>query len=201
MLTRNAARNGLSNVQARTTNVFDELRALERVGERFDTIVLDPPAFAKTQGCDSEGHGRLQGNQPARAETADARRLSDHLQLLVSRQRGGVRRSDPRRRARRPRRRERRREADAGPRSSRRAGDAGDVLPEVLHPEEARIKKHGGPSFRKNLRVCRVATASANLEAELHAKLELAHRLARGGDLPVLRGSSPTCWDRARRAG
>jgi 23S rRNA (cytosine1962-C5)-methyltransferase len=29
--------------------VFDELRALERVGERYDAIVLDPPAFAKTK--------------------------------------------------------------------------------------------------------------------------------------------------------
>ena len=30
-------------------NVFDELRELERAGERFDTIVLDPPAFAKNK--------------------------------------------------------------------------------------------------------------------------------------------------------
>jgi len=45
----NAARNGASNVQARAMNVFDELRELERRGERFDTIVLDPPAFAKNR--------------------------------------------------------------------------------------------------------------------------------------------------------
>jgi 23S rRNA (cytosine1962-C5)-methyltransferase len=32
-------------------NVFDELRELERSGERFDTIVLDPPAFAKNKGA------------------------------------------------------------------------------------------------------------------------------------------------------
>ena len=51
LLARNAARNGLSNVQARTTNVFDELRTLERIGERFDSIVLDPPAFAKTKSA------------------------------------------------------------------------------------------------------------------------------------------------------
>ena len=30
-------------------NVFDELRELERRGERFNTIVLDPPAFAKNK--------------------------------------------------------------------------------------------------------------------------------------------------------
>ncbi|MGH9176544.1 MAG: class I SAM-dependent rRNA methyltransferase, partial [Vicinamibacterales bacterium] len=33
----NAARNGLSNVEARETNVFDELRRLEKAGERYDT--------------------------------------------------------------------------------------------------------------------------------------------------------------------
>jgi 23S rRNA (cytosine1962-C5)-methyltransferase len=45
----NAERNGLARVQARAMNVFDELRELERRGERFDTIVLDPPAFAKNK--------------------------------------------------------------------------------------------------------------------------------------------------------
>jgi 23S rRNA (cytosine1962-C5)-methyltransferase len=47
----NAARNGLSNVRAVAMNVFDELRELERRGERFDTIVLDPPAFAKNKAA------------------------------------------------------------------------------------------------------------------------------------------------------
>jgi 23S rRNA (cytosine1962-C5)-methyltransferase len=41
--------NGLNNVEAREVNVFDELRELEIAGERFDTIVLDPPAFAKNK--------------------------------------------------------------------------------------------------------------------------------------------------------
>ena len=35
--------------QAREANVFDELRRLERENARFDTIVLDPPAFAKNK--------------------------------------------------------------------------------------------------------------------------------------------------------
>ena len=43
----NARRNGLDNVSVREANVFDELRELETSHERFDTIVLDPPAFAK----------------------------------------------------------------------------------------------------------------------------------------------------------
>jgi len=46
-----ADRNGLANVEAREVNVFDELRRLERTGARYDTIVLDPPAFAKNKAA------------------------------------------------------------------------------------------------------------------------------------------------------
>jgi 23S rRNA (cytosine1962-C5)-methyltransferase len=46
---RNAARNGLRNVSVRDANAFDLLRALDDAGERFDTVVLDPPAFAKSK--------------------------------------------------------------------------------------------------------------------------------------------------------
>jgi len=44
---RNATRNGITNVRAVEANAFDFLREAERRGERFDTVVLDPPAFAK----------------------------------------------------------------------------------------------------------------------------------------------------------
>lgn len=47
----NALRNGVPNVDAREANVFDALRELEVDGERFDTIVLDPPAFAKNRAA------------------------------------------------------------------------------------------------------------------------------------------------------
>jgi 23S rRNA (cytosine1962-C5)-methyltransferase len=47
----NAARNDIANVTAREVNVFDELRRFETTGERFDTIVLDPPAFAKNKAA------------------------------------------------------------------------------------------------------------------------------------------------------
>jgi 23S rRNA (cytosine1962-C5)-methyltransferase len=47
----NARRNGRTNIEARAMNAFDELRELERRGERFDTIVLDPPAFAKSKAA------------------------------------------------------------------------------------------------------------------------------------------------------
>lgn len=46
---RNAELNGFENVEFREANVFDLLRALESAGERFDLIVLDPPAFAKNR--------------------------------------------------------------------------------------------------------------------------------------------------------
>jgi 23S rRNA (cytosine1962-C5)-methyltransferase len=52
---RNAARNGVA-VDARVGNVFDELRGMERLGERFDTIVLDPPAFAKNKAAVANAH-------------------------------------------------------------------------------------------------------------------------------------------------
>jgi 23S rRNA (cytosine1962-C5)-methyltransferase len=45
----NAARNGVPHVEAREANVFDELRRLDKAGARYDTIVLDPPAFAKNK--------------------------------------------------------------------------------------------------------------------------------------------------------
>ena len=45
----NAVRNGVPHIEAREVNVFDELRRLERAGARYDTIVLDPPAFAKNK--------------------------------------------------------------------------------------------------------------------------------------------------------
>lgn len=46
---RNAELNNITNVGFREANVFDALRELETAGERFDTIVLDPPAFAKNR--------------------------------------------------------------------------------------------------------------------------------------------------------
>jgi 23S rRNA (cytosine1962-C5)-methyltransferase len=45
----NAARNGLANVTTRDANVFDVLRQYDDAGERFDTVILDPPAFAKSK--------------------------------------------------------------------------------------------------------------------------------------------------------
>jgi 23S rRNA (cytosine1962-C5)-methyltransferase len=46
---RNAELNNATNLEFREANVFDALREMEAAGERFDTIVLDPPAFAKNR--------------------------------------------------------------------------------------------------------------------------------------------------------
>jgi 23S rRNA (cytosine1962-C5)-methyltransferase len=45
----NARLNGLSNITWNVADVFESLRAFERSRERFDLIVLDPPAFAKSR--------------------------------------------------------------------------------------------------------------------------------------------------------
>jgi 23S rRNA (cytosine1962-C5)-methyltransferase len=46
----NATLNKATNVEFQEANVFDALRELEAAGQMFDTIVLDPPAFAKNRG-------------------------------------------------------------------------------------------------------------------------------------------------------
>lgn len=46
----NAALNGTTNVEWEEADVFEFLRAAEARGARYDTIVLDPPAFAKNRG-------------------------------------------------------------------------------------------------------------------------------------------------------
>lgn len=48
-LKENAALNGLTNIRAERAHVFNRLRELEKAGERFDLVILDPPAFAKNR--------------------------------------------------------------------------------------------------------------------------------------------------------
>ena len=47
----NATRNGRGNIEWREANAFDLLRQLEHEGQRFETVVLDPPAFAKQKSA------------------------------------------------------------------------------------------------------------------------------------------------------
>jgi 23S rRNA (cytosine1962-C5)-methyltransferase len=44
---RSQALNGFTNVEWRQVNCFDFLKAADQSGERFDAVVLDPPAFAR----------------------------------------------------------------------------------------------------------------------------------------------------------
>jgi 23S rRNA (cytosine1962-C5)-methyltransferase len=46
---RNSELNGYRNVEFALGNVFDFLREMESAGRSFDTICLDPPAFAKNR--------------------------------------------------------------------------------------------------------------------------------------------------------
>jgi 23S rRNA (cytosine1962-C5)-methyltransferase len=46
----NAERNQATNLTFVEANAFEDLRARERHGERFDLVMLDPPAFAKSRG-------------------------------------------------------------------------------------------------------------------------------------------------------
>ena len=47
MARSNADRNGLKNVACIEANAFDFMRDRHKEGRRYDTIILDPPAFAK----------------------------------------------------------------------------------------------------------------------------------------------------------
>ncbi len=47
----NAALNGVETISFIETDAFAFLKAAERARERYDTVVLDPPAFAKTRAA------------------------------------------------------------------------------------------------------------------------------------------------------
>ena len=72
-------------------NVFDELRELERRGEQFDTIVLDPPAFAKNKASVPKALSGYKEINLRALEAARAGWLPRDVQLFL--QRGRSRRS------------------------------------------------------------------------------------------------------------
>ena len=88
-LRENAARNGLT-VDARVGNVFDELRGLERVRERFDTIVLDPPAFAKTKAAVPKAAAGYKEINLRALRLLRGGGYTHHVQLFVPRHRSHV---------------------------------------------------------------------------------------------------------------
>jgi len=52
---KNVQLNRVNNVTFQTANVFDALREMSSAGERFDTVVLDPPAFTKSRATVKSG--------------------------------------------------------------------------------------------------------------------------------------------------
>ena len=111
------ARNGIANLEPREANVFDELRHLEKTGERYDTIVLDPPAFAKNKASMPKALAGYKDINLRALRLLNPGRLSRHLQLFVQRRRGDVRGGGVRSVGRQPRAGDGGREAHAGPRS------------------------------------------------------------------------------------
>ena len=132
--------NGITNLTAREANVFDELRHLERDGARYDTIVLDPPAFAKNKASIPNALAGYKEINLRALRLLNPGGLPDHLQLLLQRGRGDVRRGGVRRLRRRPYPGHGGRKAHAGARPSGAAGRAGNLLPEELHPPETSLK-------------------------------------------------------------
>ncbi len=47
----NAVSNGINNIRFREADAFDVLAAHAQAGKRFSTVVLDPPAFAKSRNA------------------------------------------------------------------------------------------------------------------------------------------------------
>ena len=47
----NARLNGLDNVHFVAANAFDLLKEKQTAGEKYDVVILDPPAFTKTRGA------------------------------------------------------------------------------------------------------------------------------------------------------
>jgi 23S rRNA (cytosine1962-C5)-methyltransferase len=66
MAERNRAANSIGNVEFREADMFDLLAGYAQAHRRFDTVVLDPPAFAKSRGSlDSALRGYKEINRRA----------------------------------------------------------------------------------------------------------------------------------------
>ena len=139
----NAERNGVPHLQAREANVFDELRRLERAGERYDTIVLDPPAFAKNKASVPNA---LAGYKEINLRAMRLLTPGGYLitcscsynvneEMFARRAAGGG--------GRQPGAHDHRREAIAGTRSPGARRRARDALSQVLHAAPYRVTAAG----------------------------------------------------------
>ena len=76
----NAALNGLDNVRFVTANAFDLLKEKQAAGEKFDVVILDPPAFTKTRSAiepalPHPGPGSPHPARPARDPVPEMRHI------------------------------------------------------------------------------------------------------------------------------
>ena len=115
------------------------LRGLERLGERFDTIVLDPPAFAKSKAAVAEGDAGYKEINLRALKLLNPGGTLVTCSCSYNVSEAAFAEIVYERRGRRAGARHGRREADAGPRSSGAARRAGNLLPEVLHPAKAGV--------------------------------------------------------------
>lgn len=53
---RNAALNGFTNITALKADVFEQLREYKKNKQKFDVIILDPPAFTKSKDTVKQGY-------------------------------------------------------------------------------------------------------------------------------------------------
>jgi 23S rRNA (cytosine1962-C5)-methyltransferase len=90
---RNAERNGLADrIQMREGSAFDVARALERAGERFGLVIVDPPALIKSRnGLATGARAYREINRTAMALLAEGGTLitcscSHHLEDVLFRQ-------------------------------------------------------------------------------------------------------------------
>ena len=85
---RTRALNAFTNVEWKEANCFDFLKAADQERQRFDTVVLDPPAFARQKASrESALRGYKELNLRA-MKILNPGGLSRHLLVLLPRQRG-----------------------------------------------------------------------------------------------------------------
>ena len=132
MAQRNAARNGLTNMDFLCEDTFALLPRLEKEGHPYDFIILDPPAFTKARRTVDNAMRGLQGDQLPGHEAAAPGRISGHGQLLPLCHRGAVHQDAESSGEGRPPAAAADRGEAAGPGPPHPVGRAGDQLPEVL---------------------------------------------------------------------
>ena len=64
--TENMQANGIANIEFREADVFELLAGYAAARREFSTVVLDPPAFAKSRRNLEAAASGLQGDQPPR---------------------------------------------------------------------------------------------------------------------------------------